>query len=119
MRSLHVELSECPKKVVILLTLNFVTFWPENIHDDRQFADFNEVSHLEFMKRGQRKINLRAQQFYDGCFMCAHTCCILAQMYKHVMSHTASVHSKCVRTYNSHQKLLRVRASCFSVDLSS
>ena len=45
-----------------------------------------------------KNANLCAQQFYDGCFMCAHTCCILAQRYKHVMSHTR----KCAQQVCAH-----------------
>ena len=68
-------------------------------HDNRQFADFNKVGHLDFMKRGQQKINLRAQQLYNGCFMCAHTY-ILAQRYCTTMwCRIQLVCTACVATY--------------------
>ena len=68
MRSLHVELL---KRLIIFSILWHIG--PKILHDDRQFADFNEVGHLEFMKRGQQKINLCARNNFTMAVLCVHT----------------------------------------------
>ena len=60
--------------------INFCDISPRLENTIDSFADFNEVGHLEFMKRGQQKINLRvcATILQWLFYVCTHLLCVLA-----------------------------------------
>ena len=79
---------KAPPKFFDFTCIKFCDIGPKILHDDWPFADFNEVGHLEFMKRGQQKINLRVRNHFTMAVLCVHTLAVAEQRYKHVMSHT-------------------------------
>ena len=77
---------------MILLTLNFVTYRPKNITRRSAVCEFQRGRpSWIYEERSTENQLVRVQQFYDGCFMCAHTCCAR----RHVFVPRAKIQQVC------------------------
>ena len=66
--------------------LNFVTYRPENITRRSAVCGFQRGwPSWIYEERSTENQLVRVQQFYDGCFMCAHTCCMRHHMFVPVL----------------------------------
>ena len=64
-----------PPKIVIFIYIKFCDISGQKyytVHDDRQFADFNEVGYLEFMKRSTENQLARATILRWLFYVCTH-----------------------------------------------